>query len=297
MGDQFGRGDGGLLLLAAHVVDDLLLDGRDDDDGFDGVLLAEPPAAPDGLVVGLVGVREPHEGHAVGVLEVHTEPGDGRFRDEHPDLAVLERFEQLGLAFGVKGAVDVHGVRDGGGDGVGFGVEAAPDDPLVIVALDQFDGAGHPCVEGVAAHGCPAADPAEVDGEQLTVGHDLHIDDLGPNGQGREVVARVVVADVGGLAERDCPPCHPPVHGLCGVALDAPSDLVVDEEGSEHLVPGHDTEELGMVAQLGDIVGGRRGGAGEPGRDCAELLGEALPGLAVDVLQDARLVKDDGIEC
>ena len=91
---------GGVGLFLPHVLNDRALQRRHDDVSIDRVLLAEPPASADGLVVRLVRVRQPDEAHLVGVLEVHPEPRDARFRDEHPDGSVLECFEGGGFGVG-----------------------------------------------------------------------------------------------------------------------------------------------------------------------------------------------------
>lgn len=95
-----GCGFVGFDFFAAHVVDDLTFERRHDDVSGNGFGLAEPPASSDGLVVGLVRVAETDEHHLVAVLEVHAEPGDRWFCDEHPNRAVLKRFEGFGFGVG-----------------------------------------------------------------------------------------------------------------------------------------------------------------------------------------------------
>lgn len=261
-----------------------------------GVLLTEPIAAADRLVVGLVAVGHADEHHVVGVLEVHAEPCDGGLRDEHAYAPVLKRLELFDLLLGISRTFDVHGVGYGGGDGVGFVVESAPDDPLVVVSGDQFDGPCGAGFEGLAAHLRSATDTTEVGGEQLPFGHDVDGYDLRDDRQLREVVSGVGPSEVRWAAQRDGPLRHPFVHRADGVVLDAPADLVVHEERGEHLGAGHDAKELGMVAEFGDVVRGGGRGAREAGRNVGPLFGEPLPGAALNVLQDAGLVEDDGTE-
>ena len=61
---------------AMDVGDHLRFEVGCDDVDIDRAGLTEPPRTSDGLVVGLVGVAESDEHHAVGVLEVHPEAGD-----------------------------------------------------------------------------------------------------------------------------------------------------------------------------------------------------------------------------
>ena len=98
--DEGVGGVAGLDLLALDVVDDLAFQAGHDDVRIDGVLLAEPVAAADRLVVRLIRIGQAEEHHLVALLEVHSEPGDRRLRDEDPDYAVLERFERLSLVVG-----------------------------------------------------------------------------------------------------------------------------------------------------------------------------------------------------
>ena len=87
------------MFFAGNVVDDLAFEVGDDDANVNRLSLPKPVAAADGLVVGLVRVGHADEHHAAGLLEVHPEPGDGRLRDEHTDLSVLEGFKRFGLCF------------------------------------------------------------------------------------------------------------------------------------------------------------------------------------------------------
>ena len=68
--------------------------------GFDddGLLLAEPPATANGLVELFVGVvRE--VGHVRAVLPVHPKGCDFWLRDQHANLAMAKRTENLFFAF------------------------------------------------------------------------------------------------------------------------------------------------------------------------------------------------------
>ena len=252
---------------------------------INGVLLAEPPAAADRLVVRLVTVGQPNEHHLMALLEVHAEPGDGGLRDEDPHGAVLECFECFSLVVGRPGAFDVDSAIDERRDSVGFVVQSAPHDPLAV-AGGNFGGAFASCVECLAAHLGSATDPAEVSGKQLAVGDDLDVDDFGFDVERRQVVSVVGVASVRRPTQRHRPRCHPLIHGPDSVTLWAPADLVMNEEGGEHLIAWHDAEKLSVIAELGNVVGCGRGGARQPVWHAGKAGSESLPSAAFDVLED-----------
>ena len=88
--DEGVGGVAGLDLLALDVVDDLAFQAGHDDVRIDGVLLAEPVAAADRLVVRLIRIGQAEEHHLVALLEVHSEPGQRRLGNQSLDITVRE---------------------------------------------------------------------------------------------------------------------------------------------------------------------------------------------------------------
>src|SRR3990167_8368221 len=82
-----------LTLFAPDVFKDRLLAVRGDDDDPDRALLTEAPAATNGLVVLLIGVRESDEEDVGAGLPVQPPAGDRRLGDDHPRAAFRERDE------------------------------------------------------------------------------------------------------------------------------------------------------------------------------------------------------------
>lgn len=128
-------------------------------------------------------------------------------------------------------------------------VQPAPHNPLFVgCGVDHVDDPLNSGAGSGLADLRPTADATKVNGEQLPVGDDLDIHDDRSNVERRQVVALIGVADVRRLTEGDRPTAQPFVHGADGVAFDAPSDLIMNEERCQHLVTWHDAKELGVIA-------------------------------------------------
>ena len=85
VGDQFGEHAVGLVGFALQVGQHLRAALGGDHVDLDGVALAEPPAASDGLIPLLIGVRR-EIGHSVAMLPVQSPRPDRRFGYQHPDV-------------------------------------------------------------------------------------------------------------------------------------------------------------------------------------------------------------------
>ena len=98
--------------------------GRDHIDGH-GMLLAEPPAAADGLVVRLERVVSEVR-HAVAVLVVQAPRGDPGLRDQDPDLAPAERGKAFLLRLHGVRAADLHCAVDQPREQVALVIQVTP---------------------------------------------------------------------------------------------------------------------------------------------------------------------------
>jgi hypothetical protein len=128
------------LSCGAHVLEHRLLTVRSDDRHLHGSGLAEPPAAADGLVVGLVRVGEADEHHPGAVLPVQPPAADPRLRDEHPRVAVREREQPRLLLVRAVGAAYFDRVRDRARERLRLRVQVAPDDARPVVRVDDLGG-------------------------------------------------------------------------------------------------------------------------------------------------------------
>ena len=264
---------------------------------IDDAGLSVAVAAPDRLVVALIGVREPDERHAGAVLVVQSLACDLRLGDHDAELTVGEREEPVGLLVRAQRTVHVDRAGDEPRQLLRLVVQGAPQNPrLVRLGSDKLGRAGAPVGQGLAAHLGASADAAEVGGEELPLGLDVDVHDLRDHPQTRQVVAGVVVAHVRGLAQGDGPRRHPLQHRAASMALEAPPLVVVDEVRREHVRAAHLPEELGLIRQLLGVVWRRRRGAREPVRDALEVSDEHVAGRAVRLLEDRRLVEHDGDE-
>src|SRR3990167_11483790 len=80
----------------------------------------------------------------------------------------------------------------------------------------------------------------------------------------RQTIPIIRESKIRGQSHEDAPGPQPPIKRLVGMAFQAPPVLIVDEPCCEHLRTRHDTKELAVVRQLGEVVWSRRRGAAEP---------------------------------
>jgi len=259
--------------------------------------LAVTPAPADPLVVLLEAVGQPDERHAGAPLPVHPERRDLRFGDEVPHRAVGEPEQTGGLVLRGQRAVDVDRVGDQLREQIRLVVGATPQQPrLSWLGGNQSGGVLAPRFQRRLPHLRPAADTAEVRAEQLAVDRDLDRQQVRHDLQRRQGIPVVGVAEVRWAAQRDRPLRHPPVHRAAGVLLRPPPVGVVHEVGGEHLPPGRDTKELGLVGKFFAVVRRRRRRARQPARHRGEVLDQLGARFPVGLLQDGRLVEHHRVQ-
>jgi hypothetical protein len=201
------------------------------------------------------------------------------------------------------GALDLHGSRDHLRECVALVVEVAPDEPLFIrFGLDQPHGRRDALGERCLARLAPLLQRPSLHLEQRprsvrTLGLHLHLMHV----QRREIVERIALRepDVGRPAHRGSPRRAPAPERLAGMALQPPflrRVAVLSEVEGHHLLGRQDPEKLGVLTKF-DVVIRRRGrGRAEPVGDRLREVGQGSARLAVERLQDARLVQHDPAE-
>src|SRR6185437_13270679 len=81
---------------------------------------------------GLPGIGDADERHARAPLKVQTEPGDRWLGDQNPDSTLGEVEQHPLLIVGRVSATDLDGSRNESYELVGFRIQIAPDEPLLI---------------------------------------------------------------------------------------------------------------------------------------------------------------------
>src|SRR5215471_16678076 len=99
----------------------------------------------------------------------------------------------------------------------------------------------------------------------------LRMHDMGCDGEFWQEKSIAIKPDIFGRLNRHGPGSEPLIESLTGMPPQTPASLIMDKERTEHIRALHDPKKLGIISDLGDVIGRWRCRRAESIRDMGKM--------------------------